>query len=238
MRRSGHRARTALRPHQPGITSRQVPEQSPRVWIFDLDDTLHNASAQIFPHINRAMTQYLMTHLHVDEQEANRLRGHYWMKYGATLHGLMRHHGTHPQHFLEHTHPLADLHAMVQQVNGLDGLLRQLRGRKVVFTNAPMNYALRVLDRLGIRQHFELVFSIESTRFQPKPARAGFLRLLSKIKVPAARCVMVEDSLSALKTAKQLGMKTVYITHATRRPSFVDVRLNSVLALRNMTAIV
>jgi len=27
-----------------------------RAWIFDLDNTLHNARPHIFPHINRAMT--------------------------------------------------------------------------------------------------------------------------------------------------------------------------------------
>ena len=29
------------------------------VWLFDLDNTLHNASPHIFPHINRSMSLYL-----------------------------------------------------------------------------------------------------------------------------------------------------------------------------------
>lgn len=204
---------------------------SQRVWIFDLDDTLHNASAHVFPHINREMTRYLMTHLDMDEHAANQLRRHYWERYGATLHGLMRHHGTDPHHFLHHTHQFADLSAMVLKTHGLREMLAKLKGRKVVFTNAPMAYALRVLDLLRIRHCFERVFSIESTRFQPKPAKSGFMRLLSEIKVPATCCIMVEDSLPALKTARKLGMKTVYISADTRRPSFVDARLDSVLAL-------
>ena len=28
-------------------------------WIFDLDNTLHDATPHIFPHINRSMTAYL-----------------------------------------------------------------------------------------------------------------------------------------------------------------------------------
>lgn len=213
-----------------------VIDKTERVWIFDLDDTLHNASAHVFPHINREMTRYLMTHLDLDEAAACALRRHYWEKYGATLHGLMRHHGTDPHHFLHHTHQFADLSAKVLQARGLREMLARLAGRKVVFTNAPMAYALRVLDLLRIRHCFERVFSIESTRFCPKPAKAGFMRLLSQIKTPATRCVMVEDSLPALITAKQLGMKTVFITPGVRRPSFVDVRLNSVLALANIAA--
>ena len=30
-----------------------------KVWIFDLDNTLHNATPHIFPHINSSMTAYL-----------------------------------------------------------------------------------------------------------------------------------------------------------------------------------
>ena len=41
-----------------------------RVWVFDLDNTLHNASPHIFPHINRAMTAYLQAHLGLDEAAA------------------------------------------------------------------------------------------------------------------------------------------------------------------------
>jgi len=42
-----------------------------RVWVFDLDNTLHNATPHIFPHINRSMTAYVQQHLQLDEAEAN-----------------------------------------------------------------------------------------------------------------------------------------------------------------------
>jgi len=65
---------------------------SAAVWVFDLDNTLHNATPHIFPHISRAMTGYLQTHLGLDEHSANALRIQYWHRYGATLLGLIRHH--------------------------------------------------------------------------------------------------------------------------------------------------
>ena len=46
---------------------------------------------------------------------------------------------------------------------------------------------------------------------------------------------MVEDSLPALRMAKRLGMKTIYINPNPRRPSFVDARIGSILALPNTT---
>lgn len=201
------------------------------VWIFDLDDTLHNASAHIFPYINRAMTHYMMEELGLEEVAANQLRQHYWRLYGATLKGLMRHHGTDPHHFLHTTHAYMDLSSMVIAASGLRQCLRGLNGRKVVFTNAPIQYALRVLDLLGIRAVFEAVYSVEFTRFHPKPALRGFTRILKNMGVKPGHCIMVEDSLPALMTAKRLGMKTVYITPTLHKPNYVDARISSVLAL-------
>ena len=105
-----------------------------RVWIFDLDNTLHNATPHIFPRINVAMTAYLKTHLGLDEAEATLLRRHYWQRYGATLIGLMRHHATDPRHFLRDTHRLPDLERLLIHEPGLRATLRRLPGRKLVFS--------------------------------------------------------------------------------------------------------
>ncbi len=204
------------------------------IWIFDLDDTLHNASAHIFPVMNRAMTQYIMDMLDLDETAAHKLRQHYWHIYGATLKGLMRHHGTDPHHFLLETHRLMNLPEMVIQTKRLRHMLQSLHGRKLVFTNAPRGYALRVLDILGIGDCFELVFSVESAAFHAKPSVRGFQMLLKTIKAKAGDCVMLEDNLPALMTAKRLGMKTIWITKQLQKPNFVDYRLSGVLALTHI----
>jgi len=206
-----------------------------RVWIFDLDDTLHDASSHIFPVMNRAMTQYIMDTLEMDEPTAFKLRQHYWRIYGATLKGLMRHHGADPYHFLHETHALMDLDTMVQQTQGLRHMIQRLSGRKVVFTNAPMSYALRVLKILGIDDMFETVFSVESTRFHPKPSVRGFRQLLKTIRAKASDCVMLEDNLPALMTAKRMGMRTVYVSKQLRKPPFVDARINNILELTRTT---
>jgi putative hydrolase of the HAD superfamily len=150
------------------------------VWIFDLDNTLHDATPHIFPHMNRAMTAYVAEHLAVDEAQANELRTRYWRRYGATLLGLMRHHGVDPHHFLWHTHQFPDLRPMLLAHPALKSLLRRLPGRKIVFSNSPTHYSDAVLRALGIRRFFEGVFTIEHTGFRPKPDVAGFRRLLRR----------------------------------------------------------
>lgn len=200
-------------------------------WVFDLDNTLHNASPHIFPHINRSMTAYLQEHLQLGEEEAGRLRAHYWRSYGATLLGMMRHHGTDPEHFLRATHAFPNLSNMVVFERGLAAMLRRLPGRKLVLSNAPRAYARAVLQLLGIEGQFDAVHSIESTGYQPKPSIAAFHSLLHVHGLTASRCVMVEDSRDNLRPAKRLGMKTVWVTREARAPTYVDVKTASVLAL-------
>jgi putative hydrolase of the HAD superfamily len=205
-----------------------------RVWIFDLDNTLHNASAHVFPHINRSMTEYLQQHLQLDEQAANALRMHYWQRYGATLSGLMRHHGTNPDHFLWHTHQFPDLERMVLREPRLRHVLKALPGRKVVFSNAPQHYAHAVLKLLRIDGLFDDVMAVEQTRYRPKPDSFGFMRLLQRHRLKAAQCVMVEDSAENLQAAKKLGMRTVWVTTETRKPAYVDVKVRDVMELPRM----
>ena len=207
---------------------------SKKIYIFDLDDTLHNASAHIFPVMNCAMTQYIMDELTLDEAAAHELRKHYWRIYGATLKGLMRHHGVDAYHFLEKTHSQMDLPNMVIQVKRLKNLLKRLPGRKCVFTNAPRAYAIRVLQIMDIEDCFELVFSVESTKFHAKPSVRGFQLLLKTLQAKPSNCIMLEDNLPALMTAKRLGMRTIWVTKKPQKPNFVDYRISSVLALTHL----
>ena len=216
------------------IAPRRAPDTScyaTRTWLFDLDNTLHDASRHIFPRINRAMMAYICQHLGVDEGEANRLRQGYWQRYGATLLGLMRHHAVDPHHFLQQTHQFADLGQLLVVERGLKAMLDRLPGRKILFSNAPRHYAEAVLAISGIGRCFDTVYTVERLRFQPKPTRAGFLRLLRDEGLAAPSCIMVEDSLLNLKAAKKLRMKTVWVSTSTRSPPYADVKVVSVLDL-------
>lgn len=202
-----------------------------RVWLFDLDNTLHDATPHIFPHINRSMREYIERHLGVDEQEATRIRQGYWVRYGATLLGLMRHHAIDPRHFLRETHRFPDLKGMLVFDKPLLHALRRLPGRKIIFSNAPRQYTETILKLTGLARHFDAIYSVENVRFQPKPMPAGFRALLRAEHLDPRRCIMVEDTLPNLVAAKKLGMKTVWVSPDSRQPPCVDVKIKSVCEL-------
>ena len=178
------------------------------------------------------MTRYVQTALGLDLEAAGALRQHYWARYGATLLGLMRHHGTDARDFLWHTHQFPALERMLVREPLLRSTLRRLPGRKFVFSNAPVHYSKAVLKGLAISDLFDAVFSIERTRFRPKPEVQGFLRLARANHLRLERCIMVEDTLANLRTAKKLGMKTVWLTRERRASCHVDVKIASLSELR------
>lgn len=233
----------------PGALACAGAKRRARVWLFDLDNTLHDAGAYVFGEVNRAMAEYVQRELQLDGAAADRLRRHYWLRYGATLLGLVRHHGVHAAHFLHETHRLPGLE---QRVNGHRhdlAALRRLRGAKFVLTNAPRAYALRVLRALRIEQLFDGVLTIEDMtmfgQLRPKPDARMLRALAARLGVPAARCVLVEDTLVHQKAARKVGMGTVWMQRYCRRrnsgapapartsmcPAYVDRRVRSLRQL-------
>ena len=216
-----------------------------RVWLFDLDDTLHNASHRAFPLLNASMTTYIETHLGLTTDAAVALRHGYFARYGATLTGLQRHHGVKAAHFLHETHLLPGLEAELHGHAHDLAALRRLPGRKFLMTNAPRAYAERVLAVIGLRGVFEKLICIEDMacfgQSRPKPDTRMFRVVLARLGIPASRCVLVEDTLIHQKAARSLGMATVWMQRWLRkaadgrrlqhRPAYVSRRVRSLAAL-------
>ncbi|NSX14905.1 pyrimidine 5'-nucleotidase [Cupriavidus taiwanensis] len=186
------------------------------VWLFDLDNTLHDASHAIFPAINRLMTAYVARVLGCDEATASRVRVDYWQRYGATLLGMIRHHGVDAADFLRAAHEFPALADMVRVRRGLAAHLKRLPGRKILVTNAPQDYARAVLEIAGIRHCFERVVAIEQMwvhgHLRPKPDRRMLRRLLAQARIAPHRAVLVEDTVSHLKRYAGTGIRTAWVT--------------------------
>ena len=222
------------------------------VWLFDLDNTLHDASHAVFGMLDASMNGYIARELGLTLDEADRLRHGYWRRYGATLLGLERHHGIRAAHFLEHTHRWPDLEQRLRSDARDRAALRALPGRKFVLTNAPAQYTKRVLTALGLAGLFEGVVSIEAMRhfghLRPKPDARMFRVVLARLKLRAPRCVLVEDSLAHQRAAHAVGLRSVWMqrylwrnahgpevgARLRRRPAYVRARIGSLQKLRGL----
>ena len=211
------------------LTARLPPSR--RVWIFDLDNTLHDARPHIFPSMHAQINDWLRQAFGVDEEGANEMRRDFWQRYGTTLKGLMRHYGTDPGRFLRETHRFPELGGMVVREGALRHALAQLGGTKLVFSNAPRHYVEQVLEILGVGRFFDAVYTIESTRYRPKPSLHGFRMLLRAHNLDPHRCALIDDMAENLRAAKRLGMSTVWVSPRNVRMPYVDLRVTSVTQL-------
>jgi putative hydrolase of the HAD superfamily len=223
------------------------PPRPSRVWLFDLDDTLHDASSTSLPGLHVSFGDYIQQHLGLTKEQSDALRRTYWQRYGATLLGLVKHHGVDAAHFLHHTHLLPGLEPTLRGHAHDFATLRKLRGRKFILTNAPRVYAERVLGALGIRHLFDGLISIEDMhmfgQLRPKPDARMLRRLLARLRAQPGRCVLVEDTLVHQKAARRVGMRTVWMQRWSRaaasstaprwsrQPAYVDMAVRSLVVL-------
>ena len=53
------------------------------MWIFDLDNTLHDARVRIFPAMHDQINAFLQRRFSLDEAGAGKMREHFWRTYGT-----------------------------------------------------------------------------------------------------------------------------------------------------------
>ncbi|AVO39017.1 pyrimidine 5'-nucleotidase [Pukyongiella litopenaei] len=181
-------------------------------WVFDLDNTLYPPQARLFDQIEKRMTAWVMQALDVDPAEADRLRRHYWKRYGTTLAGLMQEHGVDPGPYLTDVHDISLDH--LERDTELAARIAALPGRRIVYTNACAPYAERVLAARGLDGTFDAVYGIEHADFRPKPRRDAFEAIFARDGVAADRGAMFEDDPRNLAAPHAMGMRTVHVAPA------------------------
>jgi len=192
-------------------------------WIFDLDNTLHDAQKKIFPIINQKINRYISNSVKINLTEADDLRKKYWDYYGATLEGLIRHHNINPTDFLEETHTLENFEELILPMPDLIKVLSSINGQKILYTNAPKNYTNKVLKICKIEGYFDGVFSIEDSNFIAKPSAVSMEFFIKKYKIKLAN--FVDDVKENLETANQFGLSTIWLTNEKENRIYIDKKI-------------
>ena len=210
-----------------------APLHSIRTWIFDLDNTLYPARANLFARIDARITAYVARRLDIGHDEALRIQKHYFHTHGTTLTGLMADHGVDAHDFLANVHDV-EMDVLANDAP-LAAAIARLPGRKLVFTNGDKPYALKVLDRLGLGASFEAVHDIHAMDLVPKPAPSAYAGLCAAFGLEPTACAFFEDMARNLAPAKAIGMTTVWIDNGSEQGpgedrSFIDYTVHDLSA--------
>ena len=203
-----------------------------RDWIFDLDNCLYPASSGLFDLIDERMAAYIQRLLDCPPEEAKRVQKAHFHQHGTTLAGLMKDHEIDPHDFLTDVHdvPLD----RVQPDDRLSRLLPLLPGRRFVFTNGDAPYARRVLERIGVGEHFDDLHDIHASGYRAKPDPHGYELLCERFGIDPGEALLVDDMVQNLGPAKALGMTTIWVDNGSERGNhnyddrIVDQRITDV----------
>lgn len=193
-------------------------------WVFDLDNTLYSARHRLFDQIDDRMGEFIANLFSVARPEARRIQKDYFFRYGTTLRGLMSEHDVHPDDFLNFVHDID--HSVLPQDETLAAALDRLEGRKLIFTNGTVEHAHDVLAAAGIAGHFDSIFDIKASDYEPKPARRPYEKFIAATKFAPQRAAMFEDIARNLEVPHELGMTTVLVSYDENEDGALINKLN------------
>src|ERR1700686_1138425 len=190
-------------------------EKTPRsftdidAWVFDLDSTLYPHHVNLWQQVDARIGEFVSAWLKISAAEARRVQKDYYRRYGTTMRGMMTEHGVHADDYLAYVHQID--HSPLQPNPAMGLAIAKLPGRKLILTNGSPDHADKVLERLGIGEHFEAVFDIIAAEQEPKPAPQTYRKFLGDHDVNPKTSAMFEDLARNLVVPHQLGMTTVLV---------------------------
>jgi pyrimidine 5'-nucleotidase len=177
--------------------------------FFDLDDTLYPSNAGLWLAIKNRMSDYMRERLNIPAAEIPALREKYYLQYGTTLHGLQKHHPINVDDYLAYVHdlPLGDY---LTPDSDQRSIIASLPTRNLIFTNADIHHAERVLAALNLRDLFSTIVDVNTVAPYCKPMPESFAIAMKLAgESDPSRCVMIDDLPRTTRAAKQAGMFSI-----------------------------
>ena len=191
-------------------------------WIFDLDNTMYDINLGLFKKISNRITDFIMSKYSLDIDQAKKIQKEYYLKYGLTLRGLIVEKKLEPEEFLDYVHDVE--HPELEKNDQLISKIRILEGKKIIFTNATLNHAKKILKILELEHDFDQIIDIKDLEYIPKPDKRSYKKLLECLnlnKENLNKTIFVEDTVKNLIPAKELGITTVWMKNSINEKDFI-----------------
>lgn len=186
--------------------------------FFDLDDTLYPETCGLWLAIKERMNLYMCERMGFAPADVPRLREKYFREYGTTLRGLQANHKMDVDDFLAYVHDLP-LRDFLTPDPTLRSVLASLPTRRLVFTNADVSHARRVLAALELDDLFDAIVDVNMVAPYCKPMPESFrIAMEAAGETDPARCVMIDDLPRTTRAARDFGLFSVLAHHSDPSP--------------------
>ena len=179
------------------------------VVFVDCDDTVYFNSWATAVRLKNRISEYTQRRLGLDDDYAWRL----YKTYGTALRGLLQEGLIAPERVEEYLHAV---HNVPLEEIARDPALREMFLRmdvkRYIFTASTREHAMRCLRRVGIDDLFDGIIDCRDvnlvTKHDPDAFRLAMQRAGAK---DPSRCMLLDDSVQNIRTAKSLGMRTCLV---------------------------
>ncbi len=177
--------------------------------FFDLDDTLYPPATNLWLAIKQRMNEFMREHMNIPADEIPALREKYYLQYGTTLKGLEKHHNINVDDFLAYVHDLP-LEKYLAPNPIQREVIASLPTRNLIFTNADIPHAERVLTALNLRDLFSDIVDVTTVAPYCKPMPESFgIAMKVAGETDPSRCVMIDDLRRTTRAARERGMFSI-----------------------------
>lgn len=182
--------------------------------FFDCDDTLYRNDFKLAKALTQSIEDYLANNLGLPEGKAYEL----YKAHGTTLRGLIREGiDVDISEFYRVSHMEGiDLEAWISPDPDLRRMLLKIDPSvpKYILTAAPLEWAQKVLNLLGVADLFEApVIDVAACEYYTKHERECYLKAMAVSRVPhdPGECLFIDDSVNNIRAGKKFGFQTVLI---------------------------
>ncbi|MBM3500807.1 MAG: HAD-IA family hydrolase [Armatimonadetes bacterium] len=200
-----------------------------RAVLIDLDETLYAPGAALIRAVDTRITAFIAIRTGLPWPRADELRRVLWREFGTTARGLNRLFDISERDLNRFAVDSVDPQPHLSPDPALRDHLARIPAPCHLFTNATRRYAERVLSVLGVSESVGLIFDIEFSLFNPKPAPIFYRRAVEALGVSSRDVALVDDNPRNLRPALEMGMACVYMgdgappAGALRARSFAEV---------------
>lgn len=197
--------------------------------VFDLDGTLYNANnVSVSDLLFDRSVDFLISKTNFSREKAKSCWQEMVEKYQYGIGDFENIFGFSKDEYCNYVCDIDDL-SYVSKVENLGDVLLSLPQRKYVFTDNVLKQTLKILQHLGVKRDcFSGVFHAKSGDYLFKPKEEVFRKFLDEFKLNPQDCVMFEDSVKNLQTAKNLGMITVLIGQEVQKEDYCDYHFDDI----------
>jgi putative hydrolase of the HAD superfamily len=165
--------------------------------------------------IKNRMNDYMRERMNIPADEIPALREKYYLQYGTTLHGLQKHHQIDVDDYLAYVHDLP-LGNYLTPDPTQHSVIASLPTRNLIFTNADILHAERVLAALNLRDLFSAILDVNAVAPYCKPMPESFdIAMKAAGETDPSRCVMIDDLTRTTRAAKSAGMFSILFGETT-----------------------